>query len=150
MLYSMYPSSGDVKADFDEPKYRAASCHDSMGAGRAKSPSAWSSGNAQAASNRRTVGHGGRGSMEAPTEWRWTGHNGPPWFSAGGAGKLQVWRVIDRRYGPMTRWGSTPRDRVMRRGDATGTRRRVISARACAPSRSRKFFRRCWCPRLSE
>jgi len=35
-------------------------------------------------------------------EWRWTGHNGPPWFGAGGAGKLQAWRVFDRRYGLMT------------------------------------------------
>jgi hypothetical protein len=26
--------------------------------------------------------HGARGSLEAPAVWRWTGHNGPPWFGA--------------------------------------------------------------------
>lgn len=43
------------------------------------------------------------GSMEAPPEWRWTGHDGPH-------GSVQVeregsksCRVIDRRYGRMTR-----------------------------------------------
>jgi len=46
---------------------------------------------------------GCRGSLEAHPDWRWTGHNGPPWFGAGGAGKLQAWRVMNRRNGSMAR-----------------------------------------------
>jgi hypothetical protein len=48
------------------------------------------------------------GAWRLRPEWRWIGHDGPPWFGAGGAGKLQALRVIDRRNGLMTLDGSMP------------------------------------------
>ena len=56
-------------------------------AGRVKSPCAWFSG--------KTLTMG-LGSTEAP-KWRWNGHDVPPWFGAGGAGRLQGLRVVQRQ-----------------------------------------------------
>lgn len=73
----------------------------------------------------KTRDHGVPGSSEARPGCRWNGQNVPPWFGAGGAGKLQDQRVIDRRYGLLTRSGSTPDAASfaggMQRGRASGT-----------------------------
>jgi hypothetical protein len=45
---------------------------------------------------RQSADHWGLGgSLGAPLTWRWTGHNGPPRFGAGGAGKPQARRVVE-------------------------------------------------------
>jgi hypothetical protein len=54
---------------------------------------------ARAGSGARLLTMGDSGEHGGSPEWRWTGHNGPPWFGAGGAGRLQALRVIDRRNG---------------------------------------------------
>lgn len=62
----------------------------------------------------KTGDHGVPRSLEARPGCRWNGQNVPPWFGAGGAGRLQDQRVIDRRYGLLTRSGPTPDTAICR------------------------------------
>lgn len=88
----------------------------------------------------KTDDHGVPGSLEARPGCRWNGQNVPPWFGAGGAGRLQDQRVIDRRYGLLMRSGSTPDTASfaggMQRGRASGSPCqdvRVLPHTSCSP-----------------